>query len=307
MDLSIIVVSYNTRELLADCLRSIAASTQYLAHEVIVVDNASQDASAEMVAAEFPEVRLISNDDNRGFAAANNQAIAVARGEYVLLLNSDARLRQGALQDMVSHLATHPRTAVVGGQLFNTDGTFQSSYFDFPGWSSELLLLTGLARWVKGPTFPSHKQADSTTARSVDWVSGALFMVRRAAIDEIGLLDERYFMYAEEMDWCLRMHQNGWGVDYLPEAQAVHVTSASAHRQPERRRAQVYWSKYLFVRKHWGGGQAALFFGLLGLLSVTKLIAWSVRGLVGRGAMKDTAAGEVHSYRFLLARLAEAA
>src|SRR5439155_12254163 len=138
MDVSISVVSYNTRDLLADCLRSISAATHDLSYEVIVVDNASADGSADMVAAEFPDVQLVRNSENRGFAAANNQALSHARGCYVLLLNSDARLRPGAINEMAGFLDAQPTVGVVGGQLFNADGSFQSSYFDFPDWISEL-------------------------------------------------------------------------------------------------------------------------------------------------------------------------
>jgi GT2 family glycosyltransferase len=303
MDVSISVVSYNTRDLLADCLRSISAATSDLTYEVIVVDNSSADGSADMVAAEFPDVRLVRNSDNRGFAAANNQALRRARGRYVLLLNSDARIRPGAVTEMVAFLDTHPTVGVVGGQLFNANGTFQSSYFDFPGWISELLLLTGISRWLKEPTYPSHTEIESREERRVDWVSGALFMVRQQAVAEVGLLDEDYFMYSEEVDWCFRMHRRGWGVAYLPHAQALHIAAASAHRQPERRRAQVYRSKCIFVRKHWGTWQTTLFVELVRCVSAAKLSAWWARSLVGDGAGREAAASQTESYRVLLSTL----
>jgi N-acetylglucosaminyl-diphospho-decaprenol L-rhamnosyltransferase len=303
MDVSISVVSYNTRDLLADCLRSISVATGHLGYEVIVVDNASADGSADMVAAEFSDVQLVRNSENRGFAAANNQALSRARGRYVLLLNSDARLRPGAVNEMARFLDAHPTLGVVGGQLFNADGSFQSSYFDFPDWISELLLLTGISRWLKEPTYPSHTEIESREQRRVDWVSGALFMVRRQAVAEVGPLDEAYFMYAEEVDWCFRMRRGGWGVAYLPQAQALHIAAASAHRQPERRRAQVYRSKCIFVRKHWGTWQATLFVALVRCVSAAKLSAWWARSLVGERARREAAASQTKSYRVLLSTL----
>jgi N-acetylglucosaminyl-diphospho-decaprenol L-rhamnosyltransferase len=303
MDVSISVVSYNTHDLLADCLRSISAATPNLTYEVIVVDNASADGSADMVATEFPDVQLVRNSENRGFAAANNQALSRARGRYVLLLNSDARLRPGAVDELAGFLDGHLTVGVVGGQLFNADGSFQSSYFDYPNWISELLLLTGISHWLMGPLYPSHTETESRAQQSVDWVSGALFMVRRQAIAEVGPLDEDYFMYSEEVDLCFRMRRRGWGVAYLPQAQALHIAAASAHRQPERRRAQVYRSKCIFVRKHWGKWQAALFVGLVRTVSATKLSAWWARTLVGERTRREAAATQTESYRFLLSNL----
>jgi GT2 family glycosyltransferase len=303
MDVSIVVVSYNTRDLLATCLRSIVSAVQRVQYEVLVVDNASEDGSGDMVEADFPYVHLIRNRENRGFAAANNQALTLARGRYVLLLNSDALLRAGTVDRMVAFMDAQPTVGVVGGQLFNPDGSFQSSYFDFPDWSSELLLLTGVSRWALGPRYPSYPEQKSREERRVDWVSGALFMVRCQAISEVGALDEDYFMYSEEMDWCLRMQRRGWEVAYLPQAQAVHISAASAHRQPERRRAQVYKSKCLFVAKHWRKWEASAFVALVGVLSATKLAAWWARSLIEGGARREDAASHVTSYRLLLSSL----
>jgi N-acetylglucosaminyl-diphospho-decaprenol L-rhamnosyltransferase len=304
MDISIIVVSYNTRELLAACLRSVAnASLAGVEYEVLVVDNSSVDGSADMVVTDFPHVRLLRNCENRGFAAANNQALAVARGRYVLLLNSDALLSPEALPEMIAYMDAQPKVGVLGGQLFNPDGTFQSSYFDFPDWRSELLLLTGIARWLLGTAYPSYAEAHSQETRRVDWVSGALFMVRRQAMNQVGAFDEDYFMYAEEMDWCFRMRKAGWDVAYLPQAQAVHISAGSAHRQPERRRTYVYGSKSLFVRKHWGSWQAKVFIALVRVSSFAKLSWWWIQGRITGGSRRASARSQVASYRFLLANL----
>ena len=166
-----------------------------------------------------------------------------------------------------------------------------------------MLLLTGVSRWLKEPTYPSHTEIQSREARRVDWVSGALFMVRQDAVAEVGLLDEDYFMYSEEVDWCFRMQRRGWDVAYLPQAQALHIVAASAHRQPERRRAQVYRSKCIFVRKHWSAWQAALFVGMVRSISATKLGAWWARSLIGERARRQAAASQIESYRVLLSTL----
>jgi N-acetylglucosaminyl-diphospho-decaprenol L-rhamnosyltransferase len=303
VDVSIIVVSYNTADLLRACLRStgVPGDSSEPTQEVIVVDNASDDHSAEMIAREFPSVRLVVNSENRGFAAAMNQAMDVAHGRHFLLLNSDAILRARAVQHLWTFLETHPRVALVGGQLFNRDGSFQSAYADFPTWLDEACLLTGLSRRVASRGYPSHPESRSQTTRSVGWVGGALLMARREAVLEVGRLDEAYFMYAEEMDWCLRMHQHGWEVAYLPDAQAVHWSGGSAHRQPERRRAQVYRSKWLYMRKHWGWPQAQGYRALVRVVSLMKLALWRGATLAPDPMRRSEAASQVASYRYLLA------
>ena len=206
VDLTVVVVSWNVITLLRDCLRSVASDLGCLSSETIVVDNASADDSAAMVRAEFPEVTLIVNTDNFGFARANNQAIRASSGRYVVLLNSDTIVPPGALETLVAFLDAHPEAGVVGPRLLRPDGTAQPYAF---GGDPTLgyLLRRGINRLIFQR--PLHDWT-TDTVQQVDWVSGACLMVRREAIDRAGLLDESIFMYFEDNDWCLRIRQAGW-------------------------------------------------------------------------------------------------
>lgn len=300
MDLSVIVVNWNTRDLLYQCLTSIYENSTGVQFEVIVVDNGSTDGSIDMIVRDFPHTVLIRNDMNCGFARANNQAIARSKGHYILLLNSDAVLLGDSAQSMVHFLDTHPGAGAVGGRLLNPDGSFQSSYNDFPGLFSETLLLAGLSRWLLPGTYPSYPEGASQEVRSVDWVGGALLMVRRQAIDGVGLLDEDYFMYSEEMDWCYRMKKGGWEIHYLPQARALHRFAGSASRVPEKRRAQLYRSKWLFMKKHHGWLAAMTYRFLVRAVSVFKLWAWLSVVLLADRSNRPIARQHVAAYRFLL-------
>lgn len=302
-DVSISVVSYNTCALVHECLEAIARVVRGVTYEVLVVDNASEDGSADLVARQFLDVQLLRNDANLGFAAANNRAIAASRGRYVLLLNTDAVPFEGSVEHMARYLDSHPDVGIVGGQLRNSDGTFQGSYMRFPSLLGEALLATKLSRLVYPPQYPSATEQQSQTIREADWVSGAFLMVRRAAIDDVGSMDESYFMYTEETDWCYRMRRQGWRVVYLPEARATHLVAQSSHRAPERRRTQVYRSKWLFMQKHYGRATAATFRAIVRGASAAKLLAWTVRGQTARPAGRAHAREQVRSYARLLHEL----
>jgi GT2 family glycosyltransferase len=302
VDLSIVVVSWNTSELLHACLASVEQLGVDLAWEALVIDNGSTDGSPELVEREFPTVRLIRNRQNLGFARACNQGIAASTGRYVLLLNSDAVLLERSAERMVALLDAHRSAAVVGGLLLHPDGRFQSSYADFPTLRSELLLASGLSRWLLRPTFPSYGPAESVSLRQVDWVGGALLLVRRTALERVGLLDERFYMYVEEVDWCLRFKQAGWQVLFLPAARALHHGGASARLRPEPIRARLYWSKWLYFRKHHGRLTAAVFRAGIVAASSAKLIAWLGPCLLASPDRRALAWRQVRSYRHLLAR-----
>lgn len=303
MDASIVVVSYNTRELLSLCLESIVNTVIGPSYEVIVVDNASADGSPEAVAQYFPWVRLIRNQDNRGFAAANNQGILASRGRCVLLLNSDAVLLPDAVHRMLAFMDSHPEVGIVGGKLLNPDGSFQSSYADFPNLLGEILLLTGLSRFFLFSTYPSYPEAASREPRRVDWVGGAFIMARREAVEVVGLLDEDYFMYAEEMDWCYRMTRSGWVVFYLPQAQAIHHLGSSSSLIPERKRAQLYRSKCLFLRKNRGWLSATTYRSLVCVVSLLKLVMWRSIELSQNEVRRQRARQNVASYRYVLSSM----
>jgi hypothetical protein len=255
-----------------------------------------------MVARDFPEAGLIRNAENLGFAAATNQAIRISRGRYILLLNSDALLLPGTVRRMVSFMNDHPKAAIVGGQLLNPDGSFQGSYADFPDLFGELLLITKLAHAVYPRTYPSHPAAESQRERAVDWVFGACLMARRDAVEAVGLLDEEYFMYTEEADWCYRMRQSGRLVHYLPSASVIHWGGQSARKVPERKRSELYRSKWLFMRKHRGRVTASAFRVAVLILSSLKLMGWALTCLSPDAARRGRGLQNVRSYALLLSK-----
>ncbi len=252
-DLSIVIVNWNTRALLADCLTSVFATTGNLQIEALVVDNGSTDGSQEMVGREFPRVRLIQNNQNVGFACANNRAMRAAVGRYVLLLNSDVILRDGNLPALVRFADEHPQAAIVGATLINRDGTFQASLNDFPTPARVILeswgMLQILTRNSYYPSYPPHKSRQPVRC---NWVGGACLLARQTAIRQVGLLDEQFFMNSEEVDWCLRMWQAGWEVWFTPEIEIVHLGGGSASRASAAHRLRLYESKARYLRKHFG-------------------------------------------------------
>lgn len=257
-DLSIIIVNWNTRELLAGCLQSIYETTSDLDFEVIVVDNASSDGSPSVLRKRFPRVQLVENRENVGFARANNQAIALSRGRYLLLFNTDAIATPGAIRSLTSLADAEPRAGIVGATLLNPDGSFQASYTPFPTLRQEFLILTGLGRLLRGQWYPSRGPEDERGPQVVDYVEGACMLARRQAIEEVGELDEAYFMYAEEVDWCYAMKQAGWQVWYQPAAKVIHLGGGSSQSRRPQREADLYCSRVRYFRKHYGDGAARL-------------------------------------------------
>jgi N-acetylglucosaminyl-diphospho-decaprenol L-rhamnosyltransferase len=253
VDLSIVIVSWNVRDLLRQCLASIS-KLQSPSIETIVVDNVSTDGSADMVRAEFPDVRLIVNTENRGFPAANNQGIAVAQGRYVLILNPDTKVVGDALATMVAYADANPDVGVVGPQLLNEDGSVQSSRRRFPTLATALLESTWLQPCAPRRLLERYyvqDQPDDATL-DVDWVKGAALMARREPIEQVGLMDEGYFMYSEELDWCRRFKDANWRVVYLPAAQIVHYGGKSSDQVVTSRHIYFQTSKVRYFRKFHG-------------------------------------------------------
>lgn len=255
--ISVIIVSYNTSQLLAACLRTLQAAHADGFAEVIVVDNASSDDTARMLCDDFPWVRLIQNDRNVGFACANNQGLALAHGTYALLLNSDTLVQPNALMRLTEFMASHPNVGVVGAGLLNQDGSVQPSWASFPSLFSEL---SGANLRKRQPIANANAYA---IAYETDWVGGACMLARTEAVQQVGGLDESFFMYSEEVDWCYRMKQRGWKVALLPDAQVVHLGGGSADRTSFEQMRLLYDSKIRFFEKHYGHAQAqALRYGL---------------------------------------------
>jgi GT2 family glycosyltransferase len=272
MKLSIIIVNWNTSELLAQCLHSIqttVATPLWDNLEVFVVDNGSTDGSIQMVRGRFPWVRVIVNKGNLGFVKANNQAIPLCKGEYVLLLNSDTVVWPHALQRLVTFLDVHPEVGVVGGELRNADDSLQPSWNQFPSLLSEL----------SGRNFRGRQPYGKSGAYLVDWIGGACMMVRATIIKDIGNLDENIFMYSEETDWCYRIRKAGWSIAYLPGACITHLGGASSSTDSVRFAIELYKSKLYFFQKHYGSWHMyGLKFGLLLRIHAQLLISFVCKG-----------------------------
>ena len=257
VDVSVVVVSWNTREDLRRCLASVRSETADVSFELFVVDNASADGSADMVRADFPDVTLIANDTNRGFAAANNQALRLARGRYLLLLNPDTSVLDGAIGRTVRMADADRSIGVLGCQVLLREGEIQRTCFRFPSAAGEFLIWTGLERvlpatWLGGG--PNLRDWDRTSPREVDVVSGMYMLVRREAMARVGLMDEAYFVYAEEADWCFRIRRAGWRCVFTPEARILHHDGGGKSTAQIRPRMYVQLQKSLliFLRKHRG-------------------------------------------------------
>jgi N-acetylglucosaminyl-diphospho-decaprenol L-rhamnosyltransferase len=231
LDITIIIVSFNTKELTHKCLSLVYKYAKDINYEIVVVDNASSDGSAEMIAREFPHARLIILPENRGFAGGNNPGMKIARGRYILLLNSDAFLEQDALNKTILYMEQHHEIGILGCKLTNPDGSLQPSARMLPSPINKLLVLTGLAhRYPKSRFFGRVDLSwwDHSEPKSVGWVVGAFFLIRRETIKDIGYLDERYFLYFEEVDYCISARRKGWDVVFYPFTQIVHLGGQSA-------------------------------------------------------------------------------
>jgi hypothetical protein len=256
-DLSICIVNWNIRTDLEQALASVLNAGPGLGLQVVVVDNASRDGSAEMVRRRFPGVTLIESGENLGFARGYNRAAAESAGRHLLMLNPDTLVHPGALQSLVAFMDAHPRAGAVGPRLLNSNGSLQYSCRRFPTPRAALLRNTLLGRLIGRDRFTrAYLMADwdHRTPREVDWISGAAMCIRRQAWQEVGGFDEDYFMYAEDMDWCLRAHRLGWRIHYLPEAVITHRIGRSSDQRPLAMVAQFHRSMARFYRKHYAGG-----------------------------------------------------
>lgn len=284
VDVSIVIVNWNTRECLRDCLASIYAQTRHIVFEVVVVDNASEDGSAAMVRAQFPQVRLIENRENRGFAAANNQGIAMVHARYVLLLNPDTVVLDGAVQKIVAYADEHRDAGVVGCQVWMNETEIQRTCFSFPSVWDLIVQTTGLHR-----VFPRSRLFgrallgwwDRLDEREVDVVSGMFMLVRREAIEDVGVMDEDYFVYTEETDWCYRFKQAGWRCLFTPVARIIHLDggSKSTDQVSVKMYVQLHKSLLIFFRKRLGWWPWAMARVLLTASMICRAAAWGI--LVG--------------------------
>lgn len=305
-DLSVIIVSWNVRDLLRACLASLTAdavsaaagaSQPAFSTEIIVVDNASADGSATMVAAEFcsaanaaaefPTVRLIASPENRGFTGGNNQGLALAQGRYILFLNPDTVVMPGSLATMVAYMEAHPTVGALGPRLRYGDGSLQSSQRRFPTLATALFESTPFAwhwpdnRWARAYRLEDDGRRMTDDGRSagfqpatrVDWVTGAAILTRREVLDQVGGFDEGYFMYSEELDWCRRVVMAGWPIVYLPTAEIIHYEGKSSEQVPAARHIRFHRSRVRYFRKFHGAAAAeTLRLAVLGMFAVEWLL-----------------------------------
>lgn len=267
MDLSIIIVSWNVADLLKKCLDSIYKYTQGVSFEIFVIDNASSDNSVAMIQENFPKIKFIINQENKGFAAANNQGASQAQGRYILLLNPDTELKEDSLSKVARFMDKQPKCGIAGCHLENPDGAHQDSVRRFPSfWDQILILLKAHHIFPRLAIFRRYLYVDFDYSREqkVEQVMGAFFMIRHEMIEQIGLLDEKFFIWFEEVDFCLRAQKAGWLVYYTPITSAIHHFGQS-FKQKRTLDKQKIWTASLsyYFKKHYSGWQ----YGLIKILN----------------------------------------
>ncbi|CAH1223426.1 MULTISPECIES: glycosyltransferase family 2 protein [unclassified Paenibacillus] len=255
VDVSIIIVNYNTRQLTLDCLESVYASRTAYHYEIIVIDNASHDGSVEAIRTAYPEVLMIANGDNTGFAVANNQGMKVARGRYILLLNSDTVVQPDTLEVMIGFMDRRPEMGASGCKVILPDGSLDKACKrGFPTPSASFYYAFGLSRlFPDRPKFNQYQlgHLSPDDEYPIDCLVGAFMLVRREVVEQVGGLDETFFMYGEDVDWCYRIKEAGWGIYYYPRTYIVHYKGASARRKPMKIVYEFHRAMWVFHRKHY--------------------------------------------------------
>ncbi len=290
--LSVIIVSWNTCQLLDRCLTTLFTELKgqqlfFQGAEIFVVDNASADGSVDMVEQKYPQVHLISNKENLGFARANNQALNVASGQYILLLNPDTEVRPGSITVLVDFLDKHQQAGVVAPQLINTDGSIQLSCRAFPSFAGMFFELTGLSRLMPaGSSWRNYKMLDwaHNSLRQVDQPEGACLLIKRAVFDQVGLFDEDYFMLFEEVDWCYRVKQAGWEIWFTPAARIVHHMGQAIKQVKIKMILSSHRGMYRFWQKHHRHGRQyfdAIVYSALMLLAYLRIAGYWLRKAQG--------------------------
>jgi N-acetylglucosaminyl-diphospho-decaprenol L-rhamnosyltransferase len=300
-DVTVIVVNYNTAHLLDQMFAALSRARGVLRLQIIVVDNASGDGSVDFLRARYASVELIANSTNVGFARANNQALPLVRGRYVLLLNTDAFVSCDTLQKTVDFMDSHPRYGVLGVKLVGSDNTLQPSCRYFPTPWNIFLAATGLGRFFPGTRLVDDMSWDHAVERECDWVPGCYYLVRREVIERVGLFDPRYFLYYEEIDHCRAVRQAGWSVVYYPFTQVTHIggKSAESYGQLTSSGRQIFplqiESELLYFRKHHGLKGV---FGAV-LLAMLSDAMRGCKGLLQRGDMARFGEAARHSWTVL--------
>jgi hypothetical protein len=253
--LSLIIVSWNAKAFLLKCLQSVSQEATQCDSEIIVVDNASTDGSAALVKKQFPQMKLITNDTNLGFAKGTNIGIRQSKGKYICLINSDVVVKKDCISRAARFMDDNARVGILGPRILDADGKVQRSCMGFPTlWNTFCRSFALDSLFPKSKLFGSYlmnyRQHDST--RSVDVINGCFWMVRRAALEEVGLLDERFFIYGEDIDFCRRLHDADWDVVFFPEAEAIHYGGASSDNAPIRFFTEMHRANFQYWQKHHG-------------------------------------------------------
>lgn len=287
VELSVLIVNYNTAHLLEELFQTLYAALDGVSHQVIVVDNASRDQSCDQLRQHHPEVELIANSTNVGFGRANNQAIPRLKGRWVLLLNTDAFVSPDTIRRALAHAQAHPDVGVLGVRLLSRDGSLQPSCRYFPTPLNVFALRTGLQKLLPGLQMIDEMGWDHLGARDCDWVPGCFYLMPRDVVDTVGLFDPRYFLYYEEVDHCRSVKAAGWRVRYLGEVSTVHIGGESAKSdatltaQGRQISTLLVESELLYFRKQHGLAGLALHL----LLTVVAASVLSLKHLIkGRGA-----------------------
>ncbi len=262
IELSIIIVNWNARKYLAQCIDSILGEMCGLKVEIIVVDNASTDGSREMLEREYPKVRLLCNETNLGFARANNRGIDASGGRYICLVNSDVIVHENCLRTMLAYMEAHPDRGVIGPKAFNGNGTLQYTTFSCPTVMNTVFRAFGLdTMFPRSALFGRRlmKFWPHDRVRDVEALSGCFLFVRRTAMDMVGKLDERFFIYGEDLDWCKRFNDGGWKVTFFPGAHITHFGGASSSNAPKRFYLEMRKADLQYWKKHMGSHSKVVF------------------------------------------------
>lgn len=279
-DISIIIVSWNSRKYLLQCLNSLSRERTNLKIETIVVDNASTDGSPQAVSEFFPEVKLVLSNTNQGFARANNMGIRLSTGKYVCLINSDVLVLEGCLPRMFNYMESHPLAGVLGPMALNPDMTLQRTCRKFPSLAGSFFSALGLSEF----TYLPHDGV-----RDVEVLSGFFMMVRRDALNQIGLLDGRFFFYAEDKDWCKRFRDAGWKIVYYPDSKAIHYGGSSSAAAPVKYYIEMHRANLQYWEKHRGIPAKWLYLAIIFIHQAVRLIKGSALYLLKPSERPDTA------------------
>lgn len=283
IDVSIIVVGWNTRDLVRDCLLSVPNGSIGISYETIYVDNASSDQSAEMVRQEFPWVRVIENQTNEGFVSANNKAIRLSAGRFILLLNSDTLVLGNAIAETLAYADAHPDGAAYTCRVLNPDMSIQRNCFMFPSALNSLLFATYFYKLLKTSRFFGRQNMtwwNFDDEREVPAASGCFLLVRRSVIESVGLMDPIFYFYGDDLDWCWRFRENGWKVLFSPSTSIIHYGGQSSKKRRSEFRLQLHGADLLFIRLHRSLASFLSVKLMTSLFFAVRAPIWTIIGLI---------------------------